>query len=127
LASRVPWLRTNPPEFLREHFYMTRIGTEPFDVDWGCGAAMLFRKSFFPHLLSFDERFLLYFEDVDICSKAWQEGLGVAYYPKLVCLHEDPNQGRNHFMLLVRHIEDMFRYIRKYQGLPNRTSLLSKE
>lgn len=127
LASRVPWLRTNPPRFLREHFYMAGSGMEPFHVDWGCAAAMLFRKSFFPHPLSFDERFSSYFEDVDLCSRAWQEGLEVAYYPKLVCLHNDPNRGPGHFMFFVRHIADMFRYIRKYQGLPDRTRLLTKE
>ncbi len=76
---------------------MTRTGTEPFDVDWGCGAAMLFRNSFFPDPLSFDERFFSYFEDVDLCSRAWREGLGVTYFPRLVCLHENANKGRNLF------------------------------
>lgn len=125
LAVRVPWLRKNPPTFLKEHFYMNKNGNEPFEVDWGCGAAIFIRNSFFPDPICFDERFFLYFEDVDLCTNAWQQGLGVVFFPRLVCLHDEQRKSRHNFLFFIRHVISMIRYIGKYQGLPNRRVLQS--
>ncbi|MBI5248393.1 MAG: hypothetical protein HY912_02765 [Desulfomonile tiedjei] len=124
LAVRIPWLRNNPPNFLREHFYMNKEGTEPFEVDWGSGAAMLFKNVFFPEPLSFDEKFFLYFEDVDLCTKAWQHGLPVVFFPKMVCLHDAHRQSHHKLSFFIRHVLSLVRYVRKYQGLPKRELLL---
>jgi len=40
--------------------------SEPFDVDCGSGAPILARNSSLPDPLSFDERFIVYFYDVDL-------------------------------------------------------------
>lgn len=48
------------------------------EVDWICGAFMLWRTTAFVRLGGFSSRYFLYYEDVDICRAAWEEGWRVA-------------------------------------------------
>ncbi len=121
IASRIPGLRSNPSGFLADHFYLDRDETEPFDVDWGSGSAMLFRLSLFPDKVAFDERFFLYFEDLDLCAQIWQAGSRVVRYPKLVCRHYEQKKSHSDLRFLVRHVMSLLKYIQKYKGLPQRT------
>lgn len=57
-------------------------------VGWVSGAALFIRKELFDRLSGFDERFFLYFEDVDLCYRAKQEGFLVAFCPKTSFLHK---------------------------------------
>ena len=77
IASRLPWLKRNPPAFLKEHLGVDSQYSRPYAVDWGCGAAMFFRAELLRKKVAFDERFFLYFEDVDICTQLWQNGLSI--------------------------------------------------
>jgi len=61
--------------------------TAPFEVDWAMGAALMFQKEFFKKIGAFDERFFMYFEDVDIARRAKQKGLKVIYYPPVQVFH----------------------------------------
>lgn len=51
-------------------------------VDWISGAAMAMSRRTFDRLRGFDERFFLYFEDVDICNRAEALGIGTYYFPE---------------------------------------------
>ncbi|WP_052316045.1 glycosyltransferase [Desulfomonile tiedjei] len=126
IASRMPWFKNRPPEFLKQHLYIDRNRSDPFEIDWGCGAAMLFRNSLFPHPLSFDERFFLYFEDVDLCTKAWQAGFSVVFFPKLVCLHDEQKRSHSQMSFFITHLVSMFKYMNKYSGLPRREHLTDR-
>lgn len=44
------------------------------EVDWICGAFMVWKREWFDGVGGFDERFFLYFEDVDICRAVWAAG-----------------------------------------------------
>jgi len=50
------------------------------EVDWGLGAAMLIRRSAIGQGAPFDERFFIYFEDVDLCLRLKQSGWKVVYF-----------------------------------------------
>ncbi|MCW5983189.1 MAG: glycosyltransferase family 2 protein [Bryobacteraceae bacterium] len=50
-------------------------------VDWVSGAAMAMSRRTFGRLGGFDERFFLYFEDVDICKRGAALGIGTYYFP----------------------------------------------
>lgn len=126
MAVRVPWLKKNPPKFLREHYYLDNIGHDPFEVDWGCGAAMFIKLSHFPHQLSFDERFFLYFEDVDFCAQAWRNGLSVVLYPDLVLRHDGRKHSHKKLTFFMRHISSFAKYFLKYKSLNGHRSFLSK-
>jgi hypothetical protein len=62
-------------------------GTEPIRVDWVSGACMVLRHSAVQNVGMLDERFFMYWEDVDWCRRMWQKGWKVVYYPKPTIVH----------------------------------------
>lgn len=60
--------------------------TEP--VDWLVGACLLFRRDVLDTVGYFDERFFLFYEDVDLCRRIWQSGHEVVYHPLARARHD---------------------------------------
>ena len=60
---------------------------EAMECDWLMGAALLFQKGFFEKMGEFDERFFMYFEDVDMARRAHDEGYKVVYFPAVKMYH----------------------------------------
>jgi N-acetylglucosaminyl-diphospho-decaprenol L-rhamnosyltransferase len=56
-------------------------------VDWVPGAFAFIRASTFAQLKGFDERFFLYYEEVDLCRRLQAAGLQVHYWPQLRVQH----------------------------------------
>jgi len=54
---------------------------------WVSGAALLIRKDIFGKLGGFDEKFFMYFEDIDLCKRVRNLGHKVLYYPNFVVRH----------------------------------------
>jgi len=71
----------------RRHLYADWDHDTERDVGWLIGACLLVRRDYYLRQGGFDERFFLYFEDVDLCWRAWQEGLRVRYLPQAVFVH----------------------------------------
>ena len=57
------------------------------EVDWVLGGAMMLRRDAIPKGNVMDERFFLYFEDVDLCLRLQKAGWKVMYYPDAVMVH----------------------------------------
>jgi len=57
-------------------------------VNWVLGAAMAIRRSAFDRLNLFDNRYKLYFEDVDLCYFAQKAGWEVLYCPEAKMIHD---------------------------------------
>ncbi len=57
------------------------------DVDWVMGSAMMMRRVDLKKIGLMDERFFMYFEDVDWCRRFWENGLRVVYYPGAKVYH----------------------------------------
>lgn len=57
------------------------------DVDWLFGAFLLIRKSALEKIGLFDERFFMYFEDLDLCRRFWEAGYRVVYYGDVELIH----------------------------------------
>lgn len=55
--------------------------------DWVSGGALFIRTEIFSEIGGFDERFFLYFEDVDLCSAVRKRGLAVACDPAFSLIH----------------------------------------
>lgn len=61
--------------------------TGPTTVDWVSGACMILRRRTLEEIGLFDERFFMYFEDADLCRRAWEAGWLVYYLPQIEILH----------------------------------------
>lgn len=55
--------------------------------DWLMGSAILTSRKAIEKVGPMDDRFFLYFEDVDWARRFWENGFKVQYYPKAVMLH----------------------------------------
>lgn len=56
-------------------------------VDWVPGAFAFMPRDLFESLGGFDERFFLYYEEVDLCRRIRERGLQVRYWPELRVHH----------------------------------------
>lgn len=57
------------------------------EVDWMQGSALFMRGDVWKKLGGFDDRFFMYFEDIDLCRRTKELGYGVVYYPEATLQH----------------------------------------
>lgn len=57
------------------------------EIDWISGCCMFMSRKFFNVSNGFDERYFLYFDDVDICREARKNNFKVLFDPRLVVKH----------------------------------------
>jgi GT2 family glycosyltransferase len=127
LISRIGTLHNVFSKAYQEHLYIGyEQQLEPFDVDWGHGAALLYRFSALGRYPTFDENYFLYFEDVDLCARLWIEGFSVMSYPKLIFSHSWQRQSHKNWRFLYYHVASFLKFVRKFKGLPQRTNLLKR-
>lgn len=67
---------------------------EPKAIDWAAGSFLLFKKNVYSSLKGFDERYYMYYEDVDLCKRANEKGYDVVYYPKYKAIHRAQHANR---------------------------------
>lgn len=61
---------------------------EPFAVDWLMGSAFLMKKDRLEKAGGqFDDRFFMYFEDVDLCRRFKEAGFKAVYFPQAEVMH----------------------------------------
>lgn len=72
----------------REKDRCTNSGLEDSCIDYISGAVMAIRSIVFEKIGLFDERFFLYFEDVDFCLRARAAGFKLAVNPLVVVEHQ---------------------------------------
>jgi len=85
-------------------------------VDWVAGMFMLFRRRAFEAAGGFDERFFLYYEDVDICRRLRRLGFACLYQPAASVVHEARRASRRNPRLMAIHAASIARYlIRRYK------------
>lgn len=80
------------------------------DPDWVAGMFMLFPSSVFRKLGGFDERYFLYYEDVDICAR-----LALAGYRRLVCqdvsaIHDARRSSHRDMRYAFLHLQSILRF-----------------
>lgn len=83
---------------------------------WVAGTGMAVRKELFKRLGGFDERFFLYFEDVDLCLRTWLEGYQVWYLPRARVYHYQRRESAKLGRALLHHLASAAKYWRKWRG-----------
>ncbi len=103
----------------RRHLMLDYDHARAQAVDWVIGACMLVRRAAVDDVGGMDERFFLYFEDVDWCFRMGRQGWKVYYVPQAEMVHEHrrdsakPKLSRSfwaHLGSLLRFYEKWNRY-----------------
>lgn len=117
--GKTPWGKTAIAHYQMHDF----DGETPRDVDGLFGAALLIRRKALEEFGHFDETFFMYFEDIDLCRRAWQKGWRVCYAPvaKLVHYHQRESAVKWPWQVLTNkvsraHLASALHYFRKYRG-----------
>ncbi|MFA7365369.1 MAG: glycosyltransferase family 2 protein [Patescibacteria group bacterium] len=92
---------------------------EEREVDWLMGSCLFIRAKDFR---GFDERYFMYFEDIDICRQAWESGKKVVYYPDSVIIHHHARESANKRWyldvfknkLMREHLKSWYKYFKKW-------------
>lgn len=79
--------------------------------DWIAGMFMVFPRQAFEHVGGFDERYHLYYEDVDICARLQRAGYRVAYCADATVVHEARRQSRRDLRYARWHLCSMVRFL----------------
>ncbi len=58
------------------------------EIDWGLGAFLLFQRERYEEMGMMDERFIMYYEDVDLCYRLKQAGYKNYFMPDLQAIHD---------------------------------------
>ncbi|MEA2113639.1 MAG: glycosyltransferase family 2 protein, partial [Patescibacteria group bacterium] len=96
----------------------------PKNVDWVQGSAMFVRQNAIKKVGLLDERFFMYFEDMDWCRRFWQNGYSVVYLPTAQMSHYYYRVSKKwggildiFFNKYTRlHLISAFKYFRKWRG-----------
>jgi GT2 family glycosyltransferase len=97
--------------FLRSDSTYSEI--EP--VDWVSGAFLVHTRTIAEQLGGPDERFFMYFEDVDFCYRAWRAGQEVYFHPGMTIEHYVGGSSRQRpaALLVARH-RSLWRWYAKH-------------
>jgi GT2 family glycosyltransferase len=106
---------------------------ESAEVDWVPGAFSIIRTDVLRAIGSFDPRFFLYYEEVDLCLRIKQHGYSIWYWPDVVIVHiggESSRQihslemSRSGSQLILWRMRSMLLYYRKHHGWAARAAML---
>jgi len=85
-------------------------GLDLIHPDWVGGMFMLFRRSVFEMLEGFDERYYLYYEDVDICARLKLSSFQAALCPSSPIVHHAQRSSHSNIKFLRWHVVSMMRF-----------------
>ncbi|MBJ95599.1 MAG: hypothetical protein CMP23_14140 [Rickettsiales bacterium] len=125
LARRTPFGATSRGrKALQQHLMLEMDRYSNQEVDWVSGAAMLLRRSAVPSCGPFDERYFLYFEDVDLCRRLAASNRSVRYEPRSRVRHGLSAASRRQVpwnRLLWHHLQSYWNYALSWSGTRWRT------
>jgi N-acetylglucosaminyl-diphospho-decaprenol L-rhamnosyltransferase len=112
----VVWPR-NP--FTRRYRQLDVDHTERREVDWLSGAALWLRRDALDSVGCFDERYFMYFEDVDLCWRLRRSGWRCVYEPGGAVVHvQGAATSRRPRRMIVQHHRSAWIHARdRYRGV----------
>jgi N-acetylglucosaminyl-diphospho-decaprenol L-rhamnosyltransferase len=117
LLRRTPVGRFFPdhPELVR-HLLLDFDHRKPREVDWVLGTCLMCRREALDDVGGMDDRFFLYFEDVDLCYRMHCHGWKVLYYPQAVMIHHHVRHSAKGWSRPAAwtHLRSMIRFHQKH-------------
>lgn len=86
------------------------VRDEPIAPDWVAGMFMVLRSEVFEKLGGFEERYFLYYEDVDLCARLRLHGYEVALCPAAKVVHHAHRSSHRDGRYLKWHMASMLRF-----------------
>jgi N-acetylglucosaminyl-diphospho-decaprenol L-rhamnosyltransferase len=86
------------------------VKDETIFPDWVGGMFMLFRSEIFKKLGGFNQRYFLYYEDVDLCARLRLQGYEVVLCPNAKIVHQARRSSHQDFKYLRWHMASMMRF-----------------
>ena len=88
------------------------------ETGWLSGSFLLLRREAWEAVGGFDEKYFMFFEDVDLGWRLQQHGYGNLYVPSATAIHEGGHSTKsNYTLMLTAHHESAVRFIAKrYPG-----------
>jgi len=108
------------------HFLMTDADPNTIQTpDWVIGGAIMVRRKAIEEVGPMDERFFMYFEDVDWARRFWHNGYKVVYYPEAKIYHSYQQESRSKLGLLgvifnrkaQWHLKSALKFFWKYRDM----------
>ncbi len=84
------------------------------EVDWISGMFIMIESSLYRDLDGFDERFFLYYDDVDLCKRVHQHGSSVYLTSKYTVIHEGNRLSKKSLKYFLIHIVSLLKYHLKH-------------
>jgi GT2 family glycosyltransferase len=86
------------------------VTDRPFIADWVGGMCMVFPAEVFKQLGGFDQRYFLYYEDVDLCARLKLSGYQAVVCPQATVIHHAHRSSHRHLKYLRWHLASMLRF-----------------
>lgn len=86
------------------------VESEIIFPDWLAGMFMLFPRDVFKRLGGFNQRYFLYYEDVDICARLRLQGYEVALCPAAKVIHYARRDSHRDIKFLKWHLTSMLHF-----------------
>lgn len=113
---------------LEDYFYSEYAADESWECDWLSGCFMMLRREAYEEVGRFDEGFVKYFEDVDMCLRMGQAGWRVMYNGGSFCYHLERRASRNLLSADARiHLRSYLRFLMKWGFSPDRLVTPARE
>jgi GT2 family glycosyltransferase len=104
----------------------------PTNTLYACGGGFAVKKEKFLALGGFDEDMIVYWEDTDLCYRAWKQGWRTVYEPRSVLYHKCHGtyarkcgekgirkiSGENYFLFIIKNIHDRSMFCQQFLFLP---------
>ncbi len=87
-----------------------RIADGRIQPDWVAGMFMLFGSDVFARMAGFDERYFLYYEDVDLCARLVLSGYTIVLDPVVSVIHDARRESHRRFRYFRRHVASISRF-----------------
>lgn len=120
-----PWSMVKRVLGLNSGAYSVRQGGCDFAPDWVAGMFMLFKSEAYAKVGGFDERYFMYCEDADICTRLWKAGYKVVGRLSASVIHNAQRASHRNFRHLSWHVRSMARYFWGHSfSLPNKSTVI---
>jgi GT2 family glycosyltransferase len=120
--GKLPWFRKKVDKYLMADWDHQSNQA----VDWLLGGCLMIRKSAMDKVGLLDERYFMYFDDVDYCRRFWENSYSVVYFAEAEVVHYHQRTSAESWWPLGlynrvtrEHIKSWLKYFAKYTGAKN--------